>query len=228
MTCIAPSQLSCIKMNASTIAHAYGLTRGSWISLRCIAAVIWALANTCRSVRPSKGISVQTIMSPHHTVQLRQCYSLHNFLPGSPHHSTSIISRFSETALICEEYWPPVAKLPVLMLASKVESQCTVLRSETWVLGRSSGSDNIIMESIPNNLVGQVNFSSTTDVNFQRFSCAHVIATRQQYKKKVLHWGHQPWTTLPMSPTVLSSLLVTYLYSVDYARGQIKYPRYHS
>ena len=56
-----------------------------------------------------------------------------------------------------------------------VASHCTVLRSENWALGRSSDSHNIIMESIPNNLVGQVNFCSTTEVNFQRFSCTRGI-----------------------------------------------------
>ena len=60
--------------------------------------------------------------------------------------------------------------MPVLVLTNKDDSHCTVLHSENWVLGRSSGSHNIIMESAPNNLVGQVNFSSTTDVNF------HVLA----------------------------------------------------
>ena len=142
----------------------------------------------------------------------RNRYRLRNFLPGSPHHSTSIISWFSETALICEEFWPPMTTLPVVMLTNKVELHCTVLRSENCaVLGRSSGSYNIIMESIPNNLVRKVNFSSTTDVNFLRFSCTHVIATRQQFKKTVLHRGYHPWTILPMSPGALSSLLVTYL-----------------
>ena len=82
--------------------------------------------------------------------------------------------------------------LPVLMLTNKVASHCMVLRSENWVLDRSSGSHNIIMESIPNNLVGQVNFSSTTDINFKRFSCTHVIVTRQQYKKTVLNRGYHP------------------------------------
>ena len=133
------------------------------------------------------------------------------FSMESPHHSTSITSWFSETAIICEEYWPPVTTLPVLMLTNKVASHCTVLRSENWVLDRSAGSHNIIMDSIPNNLVGKVNFSSTTDINFQRFSCIHVIVTRQQFKKTVLHRVYHPWTTLPMSPGALSSLLVTYL-----------------
>ena len=77
--------LSCIKTNAPAIAPAYGLTIGVRISLRCIAAVISPLANTYRSVRPSKGISVQTMMNHLRTVQLRQCYSLSNFLPGGPH-----------------------------------------------------------------------------------------------------------------------------------------------
>ena len=123
----------------------------------------------------------------------------------SPHPSTSIISWFSETALICEGYWPPMTNPPVLMLASKVESHCTVLRSENWALGRSSGSHTIIMEFIRNNLVGQVNFSSTTEVNFQRFGCTRVIATRQQDETTVLQWSC-PGTTLPLSPGVLSTL----------------------
>ena len=64
-----------------------------------------------------------------------------------------------------------------------------MLRSENWALGRSSGSHTIILEFIPNNLVGEENFSSTTEVNFQRFSCTHVIATRHQEEKTVLQWG---------------------------------------
>ena len=70
--------------------------------------------------------------------------------------------------------------LPVVMLTNNVESHCTVLRSENWALGRSFGSHNIIMESISNNLVGLMNFSSTIDVNFQGFSWTHAIATIQQ------------------------------------------------
>ena len=95
------------------------------------------------------------------------------------------------------------------MLASKVESHCTVLRSKNWVLGRSSGSLNIIMEVIPNNLVVEVNFSSKTELNFQQFSCAHVIVTRYQDEKTVLQCGCHPGSTLPQSPNVLSSILVT-------------------
>ena len=91
-----------------------------------------------------------------------------------------------------------------MMLASKVESHCTVLRRENWALGRSSGSHIIIMEFIPNNLVGEVNFSSTPEVNFQRFSCTHVIATRQQDGKTVFQCGCHPGTTLPLSPSVFS------------------------
>ena len=96
-----------------------------------------------------------------------------------------------------------------MMLASKVESHCTVLRSENWALGRSSGYDTIIMEFSPNNLVGEVTFSSNTEVNLQHFSsCTYVIATRQQDEKTVLQWGCHPGTTLPLSSGVLSSLLV--------------------
>ena len=69
-----------------------------------------------------------------------------------------------------------MAKLPVLMLASKVVSHCTVLHSENWALDRSSGSRAIIMEFIPNNLVGKVNFTSTAEVNFQRTSCSLTFA----------------------------------------------------
>ena len=98
--------------------------------------------------------------------------------------------------------------MPVMMLASKVESHCTVLCSENWALGRSPGSDTIIMEFSPNNLVGEVTFSSTTEVNLQHFSCTHVIATKQQDEKTVLQWGCHPGTTVPLSPGVLSSLLV--------------------
>ena len=73
--------LSCIKINATPIAPAYDLAIGSRISLRCHASVIPPLWNTYSSVWPSKGISVQTMMSPHRTVQLRQCYSLRIVLP---------------------------------------------------------------------------------------------------------------------------------------------------
>ena len=69
------------------------------------------------------------------------------------------------------------------------------LRSENWTLGRSYGSHIIIMEFIPNNNVGEVNFSSTTEVNFQRFSCTLVIATRQQNEKTVSQYGYHPGTT---------------------------------
>ena len=58
----------------------------------------------------------------------------------------------------------------MLMLASKVASHCTVLRSENWAFGRLSRSHTITMTFIPNNLVGQVNVSCTTEVNFQRLA----------------------------------------------------------
>ena len=48
------------------------------------------------------------------------------------------------------------------------------------------------MEFITNNLVAQVNCSSTAEVNFQRFRCTHVFATRQQDKITFLHWGCHP------------------------------------
>ena len=70
-----------------------------------------------------------------------------------------------------------------------------MLRSENWASDRSSGSRSIIVELIPHSLVGQVNFSSTAEVNFQRLSCTHVIAKRQQDKKMVLSSGCQPGTT---------------------------------
>ena len=47
-----------------------------------------------------------------------------------------------------------------MMLASKVELHCTVLRGENWAVARSSGSHTITMEIIPNSLVGEVNISS--------------------------------------------------------------------
>ena len=199
------SALSCITMNASSIAHECCLTIRSRISLRCIAAIIPPLGNTNRWVWPTKSISVQNKMSPIVPVNFDNVTLCVTFSMSSPHHSTSSISWFRETALICEEYWHPVTNLPVLMLASKVESQCTVLRSENWAMDRSSGSHTITMEFIPNDLVCEVNFSGTTQVNFQRFSCTHVIVTRQQYEHTVLMWG----TTLPLSPGVLSCLLVT-------------------
>ena len=113
-----------------------------------------------------------------------------------------------------------------MMIASKVESHYTVLRSENWALGRYSGSHTLSMEFISNNLVGEVNFSSTTEVKFQHFSCTHVIATRQQDEKTVLQWGCHPGTTLPLSPGVLSSLLVTSPWSADHARRQMTSPSY--
>ena len=96
-----------------------------------------------------------------------------------------------------------------MLHANKVESYCMVLRSENLALGRSSGSRVIIMEFMPNNLAGQVNFSSTAEVNFQPSSCTHMIAMRLQYKKTVLHWGYHPGTALTLSIGVLYSLLVT-------------------
>ena len=75
--------LCCITMNTS-LAPACYLTICSMISLRCIAFVIPPLANTCRSVRPSNGISIQTMVSPHRTGQRGQCYCLCNVLPGVP------------------------------------------------------------------------------------------------------------------------------------------------
>ena len=71
-----------------------------------------------------------------------------------------------------------------------------MLRGENWALSRSSGSHTIIMEFIPNTLVGQVNFSSTTEDNCQRYSCTHVITTRQQYKKNGLPLGFSPGNDL--------------------------------
>ena len=97
----------------------------------------------------------------------------------------------------------------MLMLASKVASHCTVLRSENWAFGRLSRSHTITMAFIPNNLVGQVNVSCTTEVNCQRFSCTHVVTAEQQYKKTVSHWGCHAGTTLSLSPGAFSSLLAT-------------------
>ena len=119
------------------------------------------------------------------------------FSLGSPHPNTSINSLLRESALICEEYWPPVMmNLPVLMLGSKVESHCTVLRSDNCALGRSSGSHTITMEFIPNSLVVQVNFSSTPEGNFHRLSCTDYDETTIQ--EKVLHWGYHPGTALTL------------------------------
>ena len=59
----------------------------------------------------------------------------------------------SITVIICVEYRPPVTPLPVLVLTCKVQSCCTVLRSENKACGRSSDSHTILMESIPNSLV---------------------------------------------------------------------------
>ena len=86
-------------------------------------------------------------------------------------------------------YWPPVTKVPVLMFGSKVDSHCTVFLSENLASGRSPGSLTIIIEAIHHGLVGQVNFRSTAEVNFQRPSCTHVIATRHKDNKTVLSWG---------------------------------------
>ena len=84
-----------------------------------------------------------------------------------------------------------MTNVPVLMFGSKVDSHCTVFLSENLASGRSSGSRTIIIASIPHGLVGQVNFRSTAEVNFQRPSCrpTHVIATRHKDKKTVLSWG---------------------------------------
>ena len=73
--------LSWIKMNASQITPANGLTICSRISLRCIATVIPPLTSTYRTVRPSKDISSNATTSPHRTGQLRQCYRLRIVLP---------------------------------------------------------------------------------------------------------------------------------------------------
>ena len=108
------------------------------------------------------------------------------------------------------EYWPPVTKVPVLMFVSKVDSHSIVVRSENWASGRSSGSRTIIIELIPHSLVGQVNFGSTAEVNFQHPSCTHVIATRQQDNETVLFWGCQPGIAFILSPGELSSPLLTY------------------
>ena len=126
------------------------------------------------------------------------------------------------------EYWPPVTMLSVLMFASKVDSHFTVLRSENWASGRSSGSHTIIIESIPHSLFGHMNFSSTTEVNFQSFSCTHVIATRHKNKKTVLSWGCDPGMVLIRSLDVVSNPLLTYPSSADYAPGHIMSPSYHS
>ena len=114
------------------------------------------------------------------------------------------------------------------MLASKVETPYTVMRIENCPSDRSSDSRNIIMEFIPNSLVGQVNLSSPAEVNFQSSSCTHVIAERQQYKKSVLSCSCHPGTVLSMSPCVFSSLLITSPQSTDYARGHIKPSSYPS
>ena len=126
-----------------------------------------------------------------------------SFSLTSPHPSRSITSWVSRNVVISEEYWPPVTKVPVLMFASKVDLHCTVFLSQNLASGSSSGSRTIIIESIPHSLVGQVNFSSTAEVNFQRPSCTHVIATRHKDKKTVLYWGCHP-------RTAWSCLLVNY------------------
>ena len=79
-----------------------------------------------------------------------------------------------------------MTNLPIVMLASKVESPYTLMRSENCPLGRSPGSRTIIMEFIPNILVWQVNLSSTAEVYFQGSSCTYAIAKIQQYMKTVL------------------------------------------
>ena len=199
--------LSWIKMNASAITPANGLTIGSRISLRCIATVIPALTSTYRTVRPSKDISSNATKSPHRTDNVTGCVS---FSLTSPHPSRSTISWVSGDVVIFEEYWLPVTKMPVLVFGSKVDSHGTVFLSENLASGSSSGSRTIITESIPHSLVEQVNFRSTAEVNFQRPSCTHVIATRHKDKKTVLSWGWQPGTALILSPGVLSHPQLTY------------------
>ena len=98
-----------------------------------------------------------------------------------------------------------MAKLPVVMLASKVESDFMVLRSVNWALDRTPDSRAIIMEFILNNLVGHVDFSGTVEVNFQRSSCTHMIAMRLQYKRTILYWGCHPGTALTLSTGERSS-----------------------
>ena len=56
--------LSCINMNVSPIAPAYGLPIGSRTSSRYLTAVIPPLGNTYKSVRPSNDIPAQTITEP--------------------------------------------------------------------------------------------------------------------------------------------------------------------
>ena len=73
-----------------------------------------------------------------------------------------------------------MTNLPIVMLASKVESHYTVMRSQNCPSGPSYGARTITMEFIPNSLVGQVNLINTVEVNSQGSSCAHVIAERQQ------------------------------------------------
>ena len=104
-----------------------------------------------------------------------------------------------------------MTKLPVLILTSKVQSLYTELRSENWTSGRSSGCETIVMESIPNRLVGQVDIGSPAEVNFQGSSSAHSIPTRQQDEKTVLHWGCQRGATLILSPGVLFSVTCSIL-----------------
>ena len=144
----------------------------------------------CRYITCSKHIQVgnprvslsRPRWAPNVPVNVHNFTVCETFLVAFPHRVASTISWLSETALICEEYWPPV-----LMM----------LRSEKWSSGKPSGSRTIIMEVTPYRLVWQVNFCSTAEVNFQRFSCTQVIATRIHDKKTVLHWGCHPWTTLP-------------------------------
>ena len=90
--------------------------------------------------------------------------------------------------------------MPVMMFESKAGSHCIVLRSENWVSGRLSGSRTIIIQYLPGSLVGQVNFSSTAEVNFQRPTSTRVISTRQQDTKTVLLCCCHPGTALILYP----------------------------
>ena len=94
-----------------------------------------------------------------------------------------------------------------MMLTSKVQSLYTVLSCENWASGRSSGSHTIIMVSIPNSLVGQVNIGSPAEVDLQGSSRSHSIPTRQQHEKG-LALGCHSRATLTLSLGVLSGLLV--------------------
>ena len=103
-----------------------------------------------------------------------------------------------------------MTKVPVLMFAIKVDSHCTVFLSENLASGRSSGSRTIIIESIPHILVGQVNFSSMAEVNFQRPSCTRVIAMRHKRQENGLLLGLSPGNGLIVSPGELSRPQLSY------------------